>query len=83
MLIETEALIDGVPAAPKFGAVVRYADALLAVLPADRPLGWEAERAVVEIVDNQANYSDLLALRAIVGDGEDHKLAPRFKQFSR
>jgi hypothetical protein len=83
VLADTEALIASAPAAPKVGAVVRCADALLAVLPADRPLGWEAERAVVDVVDNQVNYSDLVALRAIVGEHEDHKLTPRFKQFSK
>jgi len=84
VLADTEALIAGAPAAPKLGApVVRCADALLAVLAPDRPLGWEAERAVVEVVDNQATYSDLVALRAIAGERADHKLAPRFKQFSK
>ena len=83
VLADTEALVDGAPAAPKLGAVVRCADALLAVLPADRPLGWEAERAVVEVVNNQANYADLVALREIVGERADHKLASRLKQFSK
>jgi hypothetical protein len=84
VLADTEALVAGVPGAPKLGApIVRCADALRAVLPPGRPLGWEAERAVVEVVTHQATYSDLVALRAIVGERADHELALRFQQFSK
>lgn len=54
-LTEAESFLAGAPAKPGLEApIVRCTDALLAVLPAGRALGPEAEHAFVGVVQAQA-----------------------------
>jgi hypothetical protein len=83
LLTDAESLVSGLPAMPSLDApIVRCADAVAAVLPPNRALGWREQRALADVVAEQATHSDLIALRSILEGKTQHPLTSRFQQFS-
>jgi hypothetical protein len=84
VLASAESLVARVPAMPPLddAPIVRCADAVAAVLPPGRALGWNEQRAFSDVVAAQATHSDLIALRSILERKAQHALTSRFQQFS-
>ena len=71
------------PEMPSLDAPIgRCADAVVAVLPSGRALGWQDQRALSDVVAEHATHSDLIALRSILEGKAQHPLTSRFQQFS-